>query len=64
MRRAQRAAHPSSVWLVIAAVFSVNAWVAAAYGQRLFAGLAVVTALSSLWAARPAAHERRPPDSP
>jgi hypothetical protein len=42
----------------------VNAWAAAVYGQRLLAGLALVTALSALWAAaRPGArHEDAPPD--
>jgi len=39
----------------MAAIFMVNAWVAAVYGQRLLAGLALVTALSALWAAGRAA---------
>lgn len=40
----------------MAAIFMVNCWVAAVYGQRLLAGLALVTALSALWAAaRPGA---------
>lgn len=53
MARARwQAGRPSSLWLVIAAVFAVNAWVAAVYGQRLLAVLALLTALSSLWAAR------------
>jgi uncharacterized membrane protein len=40
----------------MAAIFMVNSWIAAVYGQRLLAGLALVTALAALWAAaRPGA---------